>query len=83
MNTLATASIGPSPSGGAESAYRGPCRILGSHITRVIRGGTERVVCPEYCDGVCQLRKAALESLAPGLSEGVAPGEVRCVMLGA
>ncbi len=69
------------PSAAAESAYRGPCRILGAHITRVVRGETELVICTEYCDGVCQLRKAALESMAPGLSDGVAPGETRCVML--
>ena len=65
----------------AESAYRGPCRILGAHITRVARGGKELIICAEYCDGVCRLRRAALENLATGLSDGVAPGETRCVML--
>ena len=83
MNTITTSSIVVPPIGGGESAYRGPCRILGAHITRVTRGGTDLVFCTEYCDGVCQLRKAALESMAPGLSDGVALGEIRCVMLSA
>ena len=83
MNTITTSSIGVPPWRGPESAYRGPCRILGAHITRVTRDGMDMVVCAEYCDGVCQIRKAALESLAPGLSDGVAPGETRCIMLSA
>ena len=82
MNTTQTISVaGVAPSALMESAYRGPCRVLGAHITRVARGGTELVICTEYCDGACRLRKTALESLAPGLSDGVAPGETRCVML--
>jgi hypothetical protein len=81
MNTITTGGIGVPPVGGPESAYRGPCRILGAHITRVTRAGTALVACTEYCDGVCRLRKAALENLAPGLSDGVAPGETRCIML--
>ena len=33
MNTITTSSIGVPPWGGPESAYRGPCRILGAYIT--------------------------------------------------
>ena len=71
-----------------ESAYRGPCLILGAHVTRVTRGGTTRIICSEYCEteGICRLKKAALESgtiqgLIEASSEGVALGGTRCVML--
>ena len=71
-----------------ESAYYGPCRILGAHVTRDTRGGTMRIICGEYCEteGICRLKKAALESgtvqgLIEASSDGVAPGGARCVML--
>ena len=87
MNTtVATGSVGVPLLGRTESAYRGPCRVLGAHITRVARGGTESIICDEYCEtgGVCQLRKAALGA-PPGLtdvvSESVARDGTRCIML--
>ena len=88
MNTTETISNIDALSGRTEAAYRGPCRILGAHITRVARGGEESIICDEYCeaDGGCQLRKAALElgalqGLTDGLSEGVARARTRCIML--
>jgi len=71
----------------AESAYRGPCRILGAHVTRVTRGGTTHVLCGEYCEtgGICQVRRAAFHSgpIQPteAFSEGTALSGSRCVML--
>jgi len=75
------------PLAGPEAAYRGPCRVLGAHITRVARGGRESVICDEYCetDGTCQLRKAALRygplQGLPDLSEGLPLARTRCIML--
>jgi hypothetical protein len=70
-----------------DSAYRGPCRVLGAHITRVTRGETEEILCGEYCPtgGICLLRQAMLgetptQGLTVGSSEG-ALGGTRCVML--
>jgi hypothetical protein len=71
-----------------ELAYRGPCRILGAHITRVARAGAERIICAEYreADGGCQLRKAALEYATTAIltdapSEVHTAGRTRCLML--
>ena len=71
-----------------EAAYRGPCRVLGAHITRVARGGRESIICDEYCeeDGGCQLRKAALrygalQGLPDVLAEGLPAASARCIML--
>ena len=70
-----------------ESSYRGPCRLLGSHITRVTRQGASTVHCAEFChpDGTCQIRLAMLE---PGSAQAlgaaspvVEPVAVRCLML--
>ena len=77
------------PLSGQEAAYRGPCRVLGAHITRIARGGRESIICDEYCekDGGCQLRKAALrygpplQGLADVPSEGLPPARTRCIML--
>lgn len=73
---------------GPDAAYRGPCRVLGAHITRVARGGRESVICDEYCevDGGCRLRKAALaygalQGLPDVLCEGPPPARTRCIML--
>jgi hypothetical protein len=76
------------PSALAESAYRGPCPILGAHVTRVTHGGTTRILCGEYCETerICLLKKAALERrtlqgpVEPS-SEGVPLGGICCVML--
>ena len=83
----ASSAIVPS-SDRAESAYRGPCRILGAHVTRVTRGGTTHVLCGEYCEtgGICLLRQATLERgpiqrPTEAFSEGSALSGTRCVML--
>ena len=88
MNITETIGSVDALSGRTEAAYRGPCRILGAHITRVARGGEESIICDEYCeaDGGCQLRKAAfelgaLQGLTDALSEGVARARTRCIML--
>ena len=86
MNTTTTISRAPFPPAALmEAAYREPCRILEAHVTRVARGGTESVICTEYCDGVCRLRQAALELALQGLpdvpSEGLPPARNRCIML--
>lgn len=87
MTPTTSSTIVP-PSARGESAYRGPCRVLGAHITRVTRGGTVQIICGEYCEAEesCRLKKAALESgTTQGVTEassgGVAPGGTRCVML--
>jgi hypothetical protein len=71
-----------------EAAYRGPCRVLGAHITRLARDGRESIICDQYCeaDGGCQLRKAALEygalqGLTEALSDDLALARIRCIML--
>ena len=48
MNTTETISNIDALSGRTEAAYRGLCRILGAHITRVARGGEESIICDEY-----------------------------------
>lgn len=87
MSTLSTTSTTSVPPLQGESAYRGPCRVLGDHVTRITRGGTALIICGEYCEtgGICLLRQAALES-GPSQELGQAsagsgvPG-VSCVML--
>jgi hypothetical protein len=76
------------PVGRSESAYRGPCRVLGAHITRITRGGEALILCGEYGEtgGICLLRQAALEcgsvqELGEASPAGGAPGGSRCVML--
>ena len=88
MATLTTTITIVEPSALVQSAYRGPCRILGAHVTRVTDGGTTRVCCGEYgeTEGVCLLRKAALEygrpqGLLEASPESLAVGAIRCVML--
>ena len=85
MDSMASvSSVGVPPAALMESAYRGPCRILGAHITRIARGGSEVVICEEYCDGLCRLRQAAFERAADQpASEVVAPAIARCIMLSA
>jgi hypothetical protein len=71
-----------------QSAYRGPCPILGAHVTRMTHGETTRILCSEYCETehFCRLRKAALEAnvlqgLAESSSESVTFAAIGCVML--
>jgi hypothetical protein len=87
-NTTATIGNAVAALSAPEAAYRGPCRVLGAHITRVARGGRESIICEEYCeaDGSCQLRKAALrygalQGLPDILPEGLPAGRTRCIML--
>jgi hypothetical protein len=87
MNSASIAWHGRTPRAG-ESSYRGPCRLLGAHITRVTRAGASTVLCDEFCegDGACRLqlamldlrRQAALEAHAPEASRAAA---ARCLML--
>jgi hypothetical protein len=76
------------PSALMESAYRGPCPILGAHVTRVTQKGSTRILCGEYCEagGICRLKKAALErdelqGVIEASSDGVPLGGTSCVML--
>jgi len=87
-NTTTIRSIAVALSGQTEAAYRGPCRVLGAHITRLAREGRESIICDQYCeaDGGCQLRKAALEygalqGLTDVLSDDLALARIRCIML--
>ncbi len=83
MDSMASViSAGVPPAALMESAYRGPCRILGEHITRVARGNTQVVICAEYCEGICRLRLSAFEAAAAqDPSTTLAPVGTRCVML--
>jgi hypothetical protein len=88
MATATTNNSIVQPSAPADSAYRGPCPILGAHVTRVTHRGSTRILCSEYCEteGICRLRKAALEGgtlqgLIEATSEGMALGGTSCVML--
>jgi hypothetical protein len=77
MHTTPLITNTPGPSSvRADSAYRGPCRVCGAHITRVTRGGTEEILCDEYdpTGGICLLRQATL-------GKGPSQGRTRCVML--
>ena len=81
MATATTNSSIVQPSAPVDSAYRGPCPILGAHVTRVTHRGSTRILCSEYCEteGICRLRKAALEGgtlqgLIEASSEGMALG---------
>lgn len=85
MDSMASVnSVGIPPSALMESAYRGPCRILGAHITTIARAGREVVICPEYCDGLCRLRQTAFERAAgQPASDVVSAAVARCIMLSA
>ena len=77
----------PTWSDGGVSSYRGPCRLLGAHITRVTSGGASIVLCAEFCepDGACRLQLAVLAERSDGAFETGASDLVRtvarCVML--
>jgi hypothetical protein len=68
-----------------DAAYRGPCRVLGAHVTRISRGSTPVVICGEYCEtgGICLLRLAALDHSLGDRSDGTSQprADVGCVML--
>jgi hypothetical protein len=83
MDSMASvSSVGVPPASLMESAYLGPCRILGRHITRVTRGDSEVIICAEYCDGNCRLRQSAFEAAAAqDPSAALAAIGTRCIML--
>ena len=83
MGSMASiSSVGIPPASLMESAYLGPCRVLGRHITRVTRGDSEVIICAEYCDGSCRLRQSAFQAMASqDASAAPAPGSTRCIML--
>ena len=83
MDSMASvSSVGVPPASLLESAYLGPCRILGRHITRVTRADSEVILCAEYCEGHCRLRQSAFETAASqDRSEASTSINTRCVML--
>ena len=83
MDSMASVSnVGVPPASLMESAYLGPCRILGRHITRVTRADSETILCPEYCDGHCRMRQRAFDEAAlQDPSAAAASSATRCVML--
>jgi hypothetical protein len=69
-----------------ELAYRGPCPILGAHVTRVTKAGITSVRCSEYCEieRTCRLKMAdcgTLRGSAEPLSGNAPLGNTHCVML--
>ena len=69
-----------------ELAYRGPCPILGAHVTRVTKAGITSVRCSEYreIERTCRLKMADCGTLCGSAqpSSGNAPlDNTRCVML--
>ena len=83
MDSMANvSSVGVPPASLMESAYLGPCRILGRHVTRVTRPDSEVIICAEYCDGNCRLRESAFgAAAAQDPSAALAPPGTRCIML--
>jgi hypothetical protein len=69
------------------SSYRGPCRLIGVHITRLTREGAPSVLCDEFCesDGACRLQLAVLGHRDQGACDAGTPdphrASARCVML--
>ena len=83
MDSMASvSSAGVPPASLMESAYLGPCRILGRHITRVTRADSETILCAEYCDGQCRLRQGGFDmSTAQETSAASTSIGTRCIML--